>query len=464
MIDRTKVNGAAAGKRRTYPPPEATRDNQWARRRDAAMAILGWSLIVAGVLWLASHVVHTLLMLALAALFAYALAPAVTVLHRFLPKWVALTIVYLAVLVIVAAIFFLLISAIITEVTGLASQVQALLSPSGPSADTPLYRALKSLGVSSSQIAGIRDWATKQLAGAAGAAAPIVTGFASGLLDIVLVTVLSIYMLVDGPRVVGWLRHGMPVNQRMRSEFMLDTLERVAGGYIRGELILCSLIGLLVGVGMQLIGVPFATLLGVLAFFFEFIPFLGPLLSAGACLIAGATMGWVTLVLILAYFIFIHIIEGYVVGPRIFGHSLGLHPAVAIVALLAGGEVFGLWGALFAAPIAGIIQVLLASLWSEWRESHPMQFPDEEAEELIETPEPALNIFSPAPEVAEEATRVAASSVEQGAASAQRAAEAGGASDGDREPNRDTGRDDGNGRRADGESAAVDQSHAPPVG
>lgn len=462
MTDRTKTAGEATGKRRAYQPPGAQSDNRWAHRRDAAVAILGWSLIVAGILWLAAHFVHTLLMLALAALFAYALAPAVTVLRRFLPKWAALAIVYIAVLVIVGAIFFLLISAIITEVTGLASQVTMLLSPSGPTADTPLYRALKSLGVSSSQIAGLRNWATSQLAGAAGAAAPIVTGFASGLLDIVLVTVLSIYMLVDGPRVVDWLRHGMPINQRMRSEFLLDTLERVAGGYIRGELILCSLIGLLVGVGMQLIGVPFATLLGVLAFFFEFIPFLGPLLSAAACLIAGASMGWLTLVLILAYFIFIHIIEGYVVGPRVFGRSLGLHPAVAIVALLAGGEVFGLWGALFAAPLAGMIQVFLTSLWSEWRESHPQQFPDEGAEEQIETPEPALNIFSPAPEVAmevaattAETTREAAasvertaSSVEQGAASVERAAEANGAGGGDRDMGRKTSPEGGNGRRA----------------
>ncbi len=454
MIDRTKAEGAATGKRRAYPPPGAEREHLWARRRDAAIAILGWSLIVAGMLWIASHFVHTLLMLALAALFAYALAPAVAMLRRFLPKWAALTIVYIAVLLIVSAIFFLLISTIITEVTGLASQVTQLLSPSGPSADTPLYRGLRNLGVSSSQIAGIRDWATRQLEGAAGAAAPIVTGFASGLLDVVLVTVLSIYMLVDGPRVVGWLRHGMPLNQRMRSEFLLDTLERVAGGYIRGELILCSLIGLLVGVGMQLIGVPFATLLGVLAFFFEFIPFLGPLLSAAACLIAGATMGWLTLVLILAYFVFIHIIEGYIVGPRVFGHSLGLHPAVAIVALLAGGEVFGLWGALFGAPLAGIIQVFLTSLWSEWRESHPRQFPDEEAEEQLETPEPALNIFSPAPEVAA-ATQETAPSAQQ-AAETREARSVG-------ETSRDSAPEGSDGQRGAGESAPTDQSPASPV-
>lgn len=395
MIDHSSARGRARPQSPPLPPPRSS-GRVWERRRDVALAILGWSLIIAGVLWLAAHIVHTVLMLALAALFAYALAPAVTILHRFLPKWLAVTIVYIAVLAIVGAIFSLLVSAIITEVTALASQVTLLLTPSSPGADTPLYRALKQLGVSSSQIVAVRDWATQQLGSAAGSAAPIVTGFANGVLDTLLVTVLSIYMLIDGPRVAAWLRHGVPMNQRMRSIYLLDTLERVAGGYIRGELILCTLIGLLVGIGMQIIGVPFATLLGVLAFFFEFIPFLGPLLSAGACLIAGASLGWVTILIIVVYFVFVHIIEGYVVGPRVFGHSLGLHPAVSIVALLVGGEVFGLWGALFAAPIAGVIQVLLASLWQEWRESHPQQFPDEDADLEVEAPEPALNIFSPA--------------------------------------------------------------------
>jgi predicted PurR-regulated permease PerM len=155
-----------------------------------------------------------------------------------------------------------------------------------------------------------------------------------------------------------------------------------------------------VGVGMQLLGLPFATLLGVLAFFFEFIPFLGPLFSAVACLLVGASLGWVTMALVLVYFVFIHIIEGYVVGPRVLGRSLGLHPAISIVALLVGGEVFGLWGALFAAPIAGIVQVVLSALWTEWRESHPTQFPDEDDQAEEDLPEPALNIFNSPPDAA----------------------------------------------------------------
>lgn len=370
-------------------------ENPWARRRDAALAIVGWALIVGGVLWLAGHIVHTLLILALAALFAYAIAPAVSLLRRKLPKWLSVTIVYIVVLAIVMAVLYILISAIVTEVTMLVAQLRSILSLGSSDASSPLMKALKGFGITSSQLAAARNWLTSQLAGVASAATPIVTGVIGGLLDVLLIAVLSIYFLYDGPRAVAWLRREMPLSQRNRGEFVIDALQRVAGGYIRGELILCTLVGLLVGVGMQLIGVPFATLLGALAFFFEFIPFLGPVFSFVACMLVAATQGWITLLIVLVYFLFIHAIEAYIVGPRVLGRSLGLHPAISIVALLIGGEVFGLWGALFGAPIAGLVQVLLATIWREWRVSHPTQFP---SDTVTEDEDPGLNIFRPEPQ------------------------------------------------------------------
>lgn len=67
--------------------------------------------------------------------------------------------------------------------------------------------------------------------------------------------------------------------------------------------------------------------------------------------------------LVLGYFIIVHILEGEVVGPRVMGHVLGLHPFVAILALVAGSELFGL------------CQAIIVSAWAEWRAAHPDQFP-----------------------------------------------------------------------------------------
>ena len=71
-------------------------------------------------------------------------------------------------------------------------------------------------------------------------------------------------------------------------------------------------------------------------------------------------------------------LEGQILAPRILGGSVGLHPIVALLALLAGSELFGITGALFASPVAGVLQALLVGLWSQWRESHPEQFQQED--------------------------------------------------------------------------------------
>jgi hypothetical protein len=87
------------------------------------------------------------------------------------------------------------------------------------------------------------------------------------------------------------------------------------------------------------------------------------------------TQGIVKALIVLAVFVVIHVIEGDVVGPRIVGSAVGLHPAISIIALIAGAEVFGLWGALFAAPVAGVLQSLAVEFWREWKRAHPEQFP-----------------------------------------------------------------------------------------
>jgi predicted PurR-regulated permease PerM len=198
---------------------------------------------------------------------------------------------------------------------------------------------------------------------------------AGGLINIVVTLIISIYFVANAPRVGLWLRTGLPMRIRPRSVFVLDTVNRVIGGYIRGQLTLSTLVGVLVGVSMAVLSIPYAILLGFLAFVLEFIPFLGVLISGAACVLVALTQGVVKALIVLAVFVIIHVIEGDVVGPRIVGSAIGLHPAISIIALIAGAELFGLWGALFAAPIAGVTQAVTVAFWREWKVAHPEQFP-----------------------------------------------------------------------------------------
>jgi predicted PurR-regulated permease PerM len=127
----------------------------------------------------------------------------------------------------------------------------------------------------------------------------------------------------------------------------------------------------------------------VLAFFMEFIPVLGVFIS-GAAAVGVAVVHFQEVfrpLLVLAYFVLVHIIEGDVVGPRIMGRAVGIHPATGLIALVAGTELFGVWGALFAAPVAGLVQAVVTAAWLEMRGGRPrevLRAMAQEADERVE--------------------------------------------------------------------------------
>ncbi|HEX6122961.1 MAG TPA: AI-2E family transporter, partial [Ktedonobacterales bacterium] len=284
----------------------------------------------------------------------------------------AIAIVYLAFFSALSGLIYLVVDTAVLQVVPLARYFSQLLGEN----NSQLLDLLKNIGVTQDQLQGLAQQLLAQAQNIAGALVPLLGDVASVVIDIVVITVLSIYFLANSPRMDRWVRTSAPLDQRERVTFVLDTLNRVVGGYIRGQVTLAVLVGLLVGLGMQFIfHLPYAVLLGVLAFVLEFIPFLGVLASGLACVLVGLTVGPLTAVLVLAYFVFIHVIEGDVVGPRIVGNAVGLHPALSLIALIAGTEIFGIWGALFAAPVAGVLQALSVAIWQAWKREHPDQFP-----------------------------------------------------------------------------------------
>src|SRR6185437_2390356 len=93
--------------------------------------------------------------------------------------------------------------------------------------------------------------------------------------------------------------------------------------------------------------------------------------------------GWLIALFVLIYFVIVHVVEGDILAPRIVGRAVGVHPAVSLFALLAGAELFGIWGAVLGSPLAGLIQAVLVTAWQDWRANHPEQFPEVEEDELV---------------------------------------------------------------------------------
>lgn len=374
MFTNTRLN-TTSEETPAQPAPSTATIAKWVRSCGRPIAILAWLGVVFVILWAASHVTRMLLILLIAALLAFAAAPLVKILQRVMPRLLAILIVYLLVFSGLSLLLYTIVRTAIEQGTALAAQAHYLLSPAGKQQLKALERPLTALGIPPDQLAALPQQILSHVGELANNAVPLLFSFFDFMLNAVIIAVISIYLLIDGTRVAQWMRTNIPLIEQQRTNFMLDTLQRVVGGYIRGQFLLSTLIGLLVGIGMTLFHVPYALLLGVMAFVLEFIPVLGTLVSGMICVLLALTQGWLVALGVLGYFIIVHIIEGDVVGPRIVGKAVGLHPVVSLAALVAGSELFGIWGALFASPIAGVLQAFLIAFWSEWHARHPEQFP-----------------------------------------------------------------------------------------
>jgi predicted PurR-regulated permease PerM len=362
-----------------------TSTSVWTRRLIILLTILAALALALIILWGASHITTSLLIFAVAALIAYAIAPLVELFKRIMPRALAILASYLIVLILLGMVLYLIISTMITQLSGLAQNVSILLTPTSKGGNSPLIELLLRIGLTDSQIQSIAQQIGSQLTSIAGSVAggvlPIIQGIASGILNILLTMVISIYLLVDGSRVNGWLRNKTPLSQRERIDTLVTAFQHVVGSYIRGQFTLSLVIGTIVGIGMAVLGLrSYAVLLGVLSFVTEFIPVLGTIICGSVAILLALTQGWLTAILVLAFFVLVHIFEGYFLAPRLVGKAVGLNPAISLLALSIGAELFGPWGAIFASPLAGLLQAFAAALWINYRRTHKEEFPQMEVE------------------------------------------------------------------------------------
>ena len=371
---------------------------------DTGLAILVWIAVIGVVLWSLAHIAAPVVMFTLGAILAYALTPLVRVLTHIMPRVLAVLIVYLGLLVVLAGVIFLLVATVIQEVGPLVERVSAWLQSPGADGPAAITGYLQQLGISQDQINSLTADLATFLKGFAGDVVPVASGLFGMVFNAVIVGIVSIYLVLDGGRFLHWASGNTPLSHRRNVSFFVQSLDRVMGGYIRGQLLLCLAIAILIGFGMWVIGVPFPLVLAVLAFVLEFIPMIGLWLVGALCVLVALSQGWQIALLALGVAIIASVIEGNILSPRLLGHAVGVHPLVSLFALLAFAELFGLWGALFAAPAVGFAQALATAFWRQWRSNHPEQYPDDVAppparEAGILAPSNPSNGASQAPEL-----------------------------------------------------------------
>jgi predicted PurR-regulated permease PerM len=353
----------------------------WLRRLIIALTILAWLAIGAVVLSVIGRMIGTVLLLIAAGLLAYVIYPLVLLLQRFMPRFLAIILVYLVVLSALSLLIYNMVASVIQQFTSFVLYFQFLLSPRGQRQLQPLLETLNKLGISQDQLTAFGEQIVGQLQGLITQVIPVLSGIINMLINVVVIAVLSIYLLVDGGRIIRWLRYKTPIDQRDTINFLVTTVNQTIGGYCRGLLILATIARVSTGIVLALLGVPYAALLAVVVFVFLFIPIIGGVISGTLCIILSLPQGWVTTLIVTIFVILLQqVLIGQILSPRILGDSVKIHPIVAILALFAGTELLGigLLGGFLAVPLAGILQAILIAFWDRWKETHPEQFPSEE--------------------------------------------------------------------------------------
>jgi putative heme transporter len=193
-------------------------------------------------------------------------------------------------------------------------------------------------------------------------ALPLAMRILDGVTVSLTTVMLAFYLLADRERVVGFIYALLPRHFHVRTARILLDLERVVGGYVRGQGTTSGLIGLYTFTLLWLVGAPNPLALGLLASVADAIPFLGPFIvlipAVAAALSVGPPQAGIAFIALVLY----QEIENRILVPRVYGSALRLSPVAVIVAVLVGGKLLGLVGAILALPIAAGIRVFVEDL------------------------------------------------------------------------------------------------------
>ena len=344
--------------------------------------LVGLPLIVVGLWIVAGAVRHVAFLFLVSALIALLLNPLVRGLGRvWIPRGFAVAIVYLAFAAAVALAGIALATVVVNQTKSASNRVDTYFTNTyGQPPETDAARDIDRLqiwldthGLKRVKIRtqardfldniGTKDvqkYTSKAITWAEGAAISIV----SLLFSTVLIIVISVYMLLDMPKISRGLDRRFPPLPGGRP--MVQRLEHALAGYVKGQVLLSAIIGTSAGVGLWLLGVmgllphgdTYAVMFGAFVAFTELIPYLGPWLGSLPPFFYALSVHPVSAIWVALLFLFIHQIEGHVVVPNVMGSALRLHPLLVLFGLLAGGEIYGLPGVFVALPLLAVFREL----------------------------------------------------------------------------------------------------------
>ncbi|HXN08875.1 MAG TPA: AI-2E family transporter [Candidatus Acidoferrales bacterium] len=328
----------------------------------AAIA-LGMALAVA-VLAFLHKIIAVVIIVGGAVFFAYLVYPIVRLFSRRMPRWLAIVCVYAILFVVIGSLFASIGPRLAAEARAFAADFPRLMQQTQDwmlNANTTLLGAIpieaRETVLLMFNAAGS---SLQKAAGAiAGQALSVLLGLASMAAALVIIPILAFYILIDTERLRSGFFRLIPANAQPTAHLILQDIDNVLGGFIRGQIIVAASVAVLITIILLILQIKYALLIGVFAGAVDIIPYLGAIAGAiPAVIIALITHGFGWALLVVGAFVVVNQVEGHIIVPNVVGQRVGLTPFMVIVSILIGAELGGILGMFVAVPVAAIIKAL----------------------------------------------------------------------------------------------------------
>jgi predicted PurR-regulated permease PerM len=346
------------------PPPEKVVVPRW-------IQLVALPLLIIAIYLIAKAAGIVLLAFTVAAVVALILNPIVAFLQaRRLPRGLAILVVYLGLLVTAVGIGVLLANPVADQAQKFGNDVPRIVDDANSRlADLQAYFDRKGINVEvkrqgETALQTLQEKVVGGTSDIVNFGGQILRSVVTAGLGLLLVIVLSVYMLIYGERIGASVRAVMPPGDGTPEDDFPTRIQRAVGGYLRGQLLFSVAMGTGAGLGMYVFGLTgvfpdgrtYAFAFGAWFGLMELVPFVGPFLGALPPLIVALIQDPLTAVWLGIFFTALQQLEGHIVAPYIFGHTLRINPLLVIFALLLGGEAYGVLGALLSLPIAAMLR------------------------------------------------------------------------------------------------------------
>ncbi|MGN7169967.1 AI-2E family transporter [Paenibacillus cellulositrophicus] len=179
------------------------------------------------------------------------------------------------------------------------------------------------------------------------------------VLNIFIIPFLIFYILKDFDVFERAVVSLLPRTRRKASVRLLKEIDEALGNYVRGQFLVCLIVGILAYIGYMIVGMPYALLMASIVAVFNIVPYLGPFLGAAPAVVMASTISWKMVLMVIIVNWLCQLLESNIVSPQVVGKKLHLHPMLIIFALLVGGEIAGIVGLILAVPLFAVLKVII---------------------------------------------------------------------------------------------------------